>query len=39
MSGGDNDEFLLTEEKLTFGVGRRVITIIHSGCLAEARES
>jgi hypothetical protein len=35
MLGGDNDEFLLAEEKLTFGVERRVvIIIIHSGCLA-----
>jgi hypothetical protein len=36
---GDNDEFLLAEEKLTFGVGRRAIIIIHSDCSAGARES
>jgi len=36
---GDNDEFLLEEEKSTFGVGRRIIIIIHSDCLAGARES
>ena len=36
---GDNDEFLLAVEKSTFGVGRRIIIIIHSDCLAGARES